>query len=65
VRSFLTGHGTVTAVIMEHFGASQAAAPTLVISGQGTGATAAVVPAAGGWVSPQGDEVTIQPASGP
>lgn len=64
VRVYLTGAGAVTAVMMEGgFGESMAAAPTLTITGQGTGATAEVYPTT--WVAPQDDEVTIQPSSGP
>lgn len=62
-RVVLAGQGTVTAVLLRVAGVSQAAAPSLIISGQGTGATATVDPAT--WIAPQQDEITIQPASGP
>lgn len=56
----LSGEGTVTAVLLQNFGAPQASAPTLNIAGQGTGATATVLPAA--WVAPADDLILMQPA---
>lgn len=58
----LTGAGTVTAVLLQNAAAAQAAEPTLAIAGQGSGATATVLPAA--WVAPADDQITMQPGSG-
>ena len=60
----LTGHGTLTGVLLELFGEPLDTAPTLTITGQGTGAAAEVLPAAGDWMAQEDDECTIQPASG-
>jgi hypothetical protein len=62
-RTELVGHGTVTAVLLDNFGAPLPSAPNLNISGgQPGGATAMAIMAPG---TPQNDTVTIQPASGP
>jgi hypothetical protein len=65
VRVHLTGNGSLTGVLLENFGEFLNVAPTLTVSGQGTGATADVVPLVANWVAPLNDEVTIQPSSGP
>jgi hypothetical protein len=59
----LTGAGTVTAVLLKCFGAPQATAPTLTVTGAGSGATAATAPAT--LVAPVEETITIQPSSGP
>jgi hypothetical protein len=59
----LTGAGAVTAVLLNYFGQALATAPTLTITGSGSGATAALVPTS--WVAPANDELTLQPSSGP
>jgi hypothetical protein len=50
-------------VLLENWGVPLAAAPALQVTGQGTGATAAVFPTA--WVAATDVEIVIQPASGP
>jgi hypothetical protein len=59
----LTGAGTVTGVALISAGIPQATAPTLTITGQGTGATATVLPT--DEVAAASDQIVIQPASGP
>jgi hypothetical protein len=59
----LAGAGTVTAVLLLSAGIPQATLPSLTITGQGTGATATVLPAT--EVAAASDQITIQPASGP
>lgn len=59
----LAGAGTVSAVLLNSFGSPQATAPTLTISGIGTGAAATLLPAT--EVAAANDTITIQPASGP
>jgi hypothetical protein len=59
----LGGGGTVTGVLLVSAGVPQATAPTLTITGQGTGATATVLPATA--VPAASDQITLQPASGP
>ena len=61
----LTGFGTLTGVLLVRAGESLAVAPTLTVSGQGTGAAASPLPLVANWVAPQDDECTIQPSSGP
>lgn len=59
----LVGAGTITAVLLEEFGAPLPAPPTLTITGSGSGATAAInnpVP----WVAPATSVVVLQPAAG-
>lgn len=55
--------GTVTAVLLKSFGTPEATAPTLTISGTGTGAAATLLP--GTFVAAANDTITMQPSSGP
>lgn len=60
----LTGAGTVTRVFIVTNGVGGlTTAPTLTISGQGTGATAVVTPL--NWIAPANDQLAMQAASGP
>lgn len=59
----LGGAGTVTGVLLKNFGTPEGTAPTLAITGTGTGAAATVLP--GTFVAATNDQIMIQPASGP
>lgn len=57
----LTGAGTITAILLVNFGTQLAAAPTLAVSGTGSGATATTLPVTGSWVAPATDTIIMQP----
>ncbi len=56
----LTGAGTLTAVLLQNFGTSQASGITLTVNGAGASATAATVPVSGSWVTQHADTIYMQ-----
>lgn len=56
----LAGSGTLTAVLLQNFGTSQASGITLTVNGAGSSATAVTTPTSGSWVTQHADTIYMQ-----